>query len=185
MKLSKLVLLGLPLVLFGCPNDDDDTDTDIVDTDDTDVVDTDDTDDTDTDPPAIEFAVELIDGSPDQLTITITNGVGDYNFGYAQTEVIAAGGDGWTGEDCYLGEPDTTFQFCHPVGNTGATLNNVATIGEIVEGQTMLLSVDTPAEDTPELTYYVETSDGTQCWVWGHDISYYAALNCEEYMAPM
>ncbi len=174
MKLSKLVLLGLPLVLFGCPSDDDDTDTDPATETDTD--DTDPPTDTDTDLPPVEFVVELIDGTPDQMVITVVNGTGAYDFGYAQTAVQ----NGWFGEDCYLGTGG--FQFCHEVTDT-LTLDNVATPEEVVEDSTMLLSVDTPAEDTPPLTYYV--SDGTTCWVWGDDISYYAPLNCEEYIAPM
>ena len=175
MKLDKLILLGLPLVLFGCPTDDDDTDTDIDDTD-TDVEDTDDTDDTDTDPPALEFNVELVDGTPDQMIVTVTNGTGAYDFGYAQTAVQ----NGWFGEDCYLGTG--SFQLCHEVTDT-LTLSMVATPEEVVEDSTMLLSVDTPASDTPALTYYM--SDGTTCWVWGDDITYYGPLNCDEYVAPM
>ncbi|MEZ4318470.1 MAG: hypothetical protein R3F61_13240 [Myxococcota bacterium] len=186
MKLHKLAILGLPLALFGCPTDDgEDTDTDLPSETDTDV----DTDETDTDtepPPALEVSVELVDGSPDSMVITITNGDESYNFGYGQTAVQAAGGSGWFGEDCYLGTG--SYQLCHPVGMTGATLTYVAAPGDVVEGSTMLLSVDTPASSTPALTYILIGETSGECWVWGDDITYYAAFPggpCTEYTAPM
>lgn len=180
MDIKKLMLIGLPIMLLGCPPDDKD------DTDDTDVEDTGPATDTDTDPPTADvgFMVELTD-NPDQIVVTITNGTEPYSFGYAQTEVIANGGDGWTGEDCYLGEPGTSFQFCHGVGMTGATLSHVDTPGEVVEGSTTLLSVDTPASATPELTYIITGETSGTCWVWGHDINYFDGANCEEYIPMM
>ncbi|MCB9674019.1 MAG: hypothetical protein H6737_02825 [Alphaproteobacteria bacterium] len=186
MKLHSLALLGLPLVLFGCPTGDDDTDLP-TDTGDTDTVDTDDTDtdETDTDVPQLTVTVTLTD-NPDTMIIAITNGTEDYSFGYAQTEVIANGGLGWTGEDCHNGQGTT--QICHPVGQTGLTLTHVDTIPEVVAGSTMLLSVDSPPESTPENTYILIGDATDACWVWGHDITYYDDFidgPCTAYTAPM
>lgn len=125
------------------------------------------------------FQVVLTDGDqqpdaggivdPDTLRLVITNGVGFYEFGYAQT---AVGFNAWYGEDCYTGD------FCHPALATGLTLTRVGSIGAIQPGATMLLPVDFPEAATPPLTYFVREVITDRCWVWGHDPAYYAPFNC-------
>ena len=83
----------------------------------------------------------------------------------AETE---AGAVGWYGEDCYVGTG--SWQYCHPVSGTSLTLDQESDLTAIVEGSTTLFW---PGMN---LTYMV--THGSDCYVWGHDVSYYGALGC-------
>ena len=165
MNLKTFALLGLPVVLFGCPpGDSDDSDLPI---DTAPPTDTDTDTDTDTEPPP-ELGVTVTFNAA-TLELEIANGVGEYHWGFGQTAVEAASpGNGWFGEDCYLGTGATTA--CHPAGTTGVSLAYVTTIAAVVEGSTTLVP-----NDTPDMTYILLNADETACWVWGDDTSYYAA----------
>lgn len=101
------------------------------------------------------------------LDVTVHDPLGrtSWSFGMAET---SAGGAGWYGEDCYLGTGPTAL--CHGFTGTSLHLDQVSSIGGVVEGSTTLLWTDM------DLTYYL--SDGATCYTWGHDPSYYAPLGC-------
>lgn len=105
-----------------------------------------------------------------QVDITITDPLGntDWNFGMAETE--AGVGVGWFGEDCYLGTG--SWNYCHPITGTTLHLDQVADIADIVEGQTTLFWTGM------DLTYFLEDANTGDCWVWGHDTTYYYGLGC-------
>lgn len=103
-------------------------------------------------------------GSVD-VTITDPQGRTGWEFAMAETD---AGSAGWYGEDCYLGTG--SWQYCHPVSGTLLHLDQESDLTAIVEGSTTLFW---PGMD---LTYMV--THGSDCYVWGHDISYYGALGC-------
>lgn len=116
----------------------------------------------------------------DGLELDIVGGPGDYYFGLAETAEGVT--DPWTGEDCYQGYTDDAgdvYVYCHYVGSSGTTL--------AYGGDAWALGHGTTAFDQSHdgaVTYYLESSTdlgGTgECWVWGGDTSYYAALGCEE-----
>jgi hypothetical protein len=82
----------------------------------------------------------------------------------------------WSGEDCYLG--CSSYRFCHPAGATGLVLEGVETPGEVVEGVTTLMTAGNCRPDG--LTYFVKEEASGECWVWGHDVGYYASRGCTE-----
>jgi len=92
-----------------------------------------------------------------------------WDFGMAET----GSGNGWYGEDCYEGY--ASFNFCHSIG-INASIPEVSSCSalDVADGATLL-----DAEKDPFLTYYLADSLGN-CWVWGHDTSYYGPLACEE-----
>ncbi|MCB9673598.1 MAG: hypothetical protein H6737_00695 [Alphaproteobacteria bacterium] len=117
-----------------------------------------------------EAEVELRD-SPDEMVIRVTDPIEPYHFGYAQTAVARLGAVPWNGEDCFRGTDG--FQLCHPLDGAETVLTHVDTIVQIVEGETMLLSVDTPADATPAVTYILIGDDSGDCFVWGDDPAHY------------
>ncbi len=107
----------------------------------------------------------------DRLNICLGDPLGamDWVFGMAETGVD----DGWMGEDCLNGDGDT--QVCHPIGDgVDRVLTQVCSSAEVIAGSTTFLD----AGREPFLTYYL--SDAEDCFVWGHDITYYAGLGCTE-----
>lgn len=103
--------------------------------------------------------------SYDNLTVSITDGPsGGYRLGMAQTGVQ----NGWDGEDCLLGN------VCHTLEQTGGTVLNVTSVAEVMDGYTLFA-----AEHDSSITFFVETADGSACWVWGDDPSYYHSEDCE------
>jgi len=148
--------------------------------------------DTDTTPDVCEVALAVTwnnvdgadptdtdgDGLPDihcgdTLDIQVTEACGETTWQLGMAETGAPNASGWTGEDCYVGY--ASFNYCHTIGNT-ATLSEVSdcSVSSIVEGSTTLFD----ASKDPFLTYYLSDSDGN-CYVWGEDTTYYAALGCE------
>lgn len=109
--------------------------------------------------------------SGSQVTATLTVQVDDpegrtaWSFGMAETE---AGAVGWYGEDCYLGQGAWTH--CHDVEGDALVLQRVRKPADVRSGESTLFW---PGMN---LTYYLD--DGTDCWVWGHDPSYYEELGC-------
>jgi peptidoglycan/xylan/chitin deacetylase (PgdA/CDA1 family) len=101
------------------------------------------------------------------LDVTINDPLGrtGWDFGIAETE---AGTGGWYGEDCWTGTGG--WQYCHPMAGNTLHLDQVPTVGDIIEGSTTLLW------SGMNLTYYV--ANGGDCYVWGHDTSYFAPLGC-------
>ena len=134
----------------------------------------------DTGTPAATFAVTVTATGVD---VTITNGVGDYDFGLAQGGTT----DNWTGEDCYNGynlQDGTNLQFCHTAAN-GTT--SFTSIRADVEAGTIGLQ-DGLATNTNTLfdsglpgviSWYFADSSGA-CFVGGDDSSgNYDALGCQ------
>ncbi len=83
----------------------------------------------------------------------------------AETE---AGANGWYGEDCYVGTGG--WQYCHTMAGDTLHLDQETDLNAIVEGSTTLFW---PGFD---LTYMI--TQGSDCYVWGHDISYYGSFGC-------
>ena len=108
-------------------------------------------------------------GCGDSVVIDIIDplGVLAWEFGMAETDSAS----GWLGEDCFNGSG--AYALCHPIG-IDHTLDEVATCAaaDVLPGTSTLLDASRDAA----LTYYL--SDGTSCFVWGHDVDYYLSLGC-------
>lgn len=95
-----------------------------------------------------------------------------YLLGMAET---GTGYETWTGEDCYLGYTagdGTLYAYCHPLSRSGGFLESVSSFLDIVEGSTTLHAAEY------DNTYYLEEVATSTCWVFGHDTSYYARIDC-------
>jgi len=105
----------------------------------------------------------------DSVDIAITDPLLEtaWSFGMAET----GSGNGWFGEDCFEGYAN--FNFCHSIG-INANIPEVSSCSalDVADGATLF-----DAEKDPFLTYYLEDSLGN-CFVWGHDTSYYGPLAC-------
>lgn len=151
-----LVVLALLFTACGDKDADDSTPTDDSATD-------------DSEPLPVSVSGAWVDQST--YTLTIVNGVGSYELGFAQTGAAP----NWYGEDCITAE-----SICHPTSATGLTLTSVhpvvggGGIPEVAAGSTTLLYADLDAG----LTYLVRDTASTACWVWGQDTSYYDSLGC-------
>ncbi len=113
--------------------------------------------------------------STDGVSFTITNGAGGYSIGMAET----GSGEGWYGEDCVPGPGPNSgdWDICHD-GATAAAGLTLATTHDIdeLEANVNTLMTDTIAT-AGNITYVI--SDGTDCWTWGNDVSYYTSnLGC-------
>ena len=78
------------------------------------------------------------------------------------------------GEDCWFGDLTDQYFYCHPTNSSGVSL--------LYSGHAEDLSVNdhtvfanSSFGDT--VTDYIG-GDGI-CWAWGHDVSDYAALDCQ------
>lgn len=104
------------------------------------------------------------------FTLTITNGLNNFELGMAQTGAYPY----WDGEDCQADN------ICHPTSATGLTLTSVhpvvggGGINDIVAGSTTLFYAD----QADGITYMVRDPVSSACWVWGQDKAYYDALGC-------
>jgi hypothetical protein len=118
--------------------------------------------------PGVSWGEEPTDG----VTLTFDCGTASgYQVGFAET---GAGDDGWYGEDCLPGEKSGA-DLCHSVPAAGTELSHVETLDEVVEGETTLLR----AELVDGITWVViSADDAAECWVGGHDPSYYDELGC-------
>ncbi|MBM4366906.1 MAG: putative metal-binding motif-containing protein [Deltaproteobacteria bacterium] len=113
--------------------------------------------------------------SGDGVTVSITDGSGDYDFGMAET---GAGDLGWFGESCFIGSQpwgydDYGWDVCHTLGATGGFVESVyPDIDEVRDGYTLF-----PEDLEPKITYFLGDEFG-QCWAWGDDASYYSSAGC-------
>ena len=121
---------------------------------------------------------------PDQLTVDVVwtarhpashmrlavrdpEGRTRWRLGIAET---GAGSRGWYGEDCFLGLG--TQLMCHVFEGAALELHGVRNPVHAVGGQATLLQSDM------QLTYLLQHAESDACWVWGHDVRYYAPLDC-------
>ena len=96
-----------------------------------------------------------------------------FDFGMAETIDMT---NGWFGEDCLNGT--LGYQECHIISGTTGSLtsiyddvqNETKTLDDVQSGQTTLF--EKSFDDGNRITYVV-TIDGGDCFVWGHDPSYY------------
>jgi len=108
-------------------------------------------------------------GCGDSVQITIQDPLGEpsWSFGMAETGQP----NGWTGEDCYMGY--AWINVCHSVGiNSSIPEVTSCSALDVTDGRTLL-----DASKDPFLTYFLEDSLGN-CFVWGHDTSYYGPMVC-------
>ena len=108
------------------------------------------------------------------VQVTQTNGVAGY-FGMAETGC----GDPdkcWYGEDCIYGDLTGAYYYCHPTGADGVTLAYGGSYDSLSEGSETVFG-DASFEGT--VTYYFE--QGEDCYIWGHDSSYYSGQGCSEW----
>jgi hypothetical protein len=78
----------------------------------------------------------------------------------------------WIAESCV--EEQSGYEFCHGLSVTGATLNKVATPGEVVSGASTLFD----NSFTDGLGYALIAANG-DCYTWGENKDYYiSALGC-------
>lgn len=97
---------------------------------------------------------------------------GGYHLGMAQTGACV---DCWTGEDCLHGDrglDHSTVVFCHPLPASGGRLDTVQTVDAVVEGSTTYLRAG------QQLTYFLTEISSGDCWIWGHDLSWFTGLGC-------
>ena len=109
----------------------------------------------------------------DAVELHITNGdpSASYWFGLVETGC----GDPeycWSGEDCIYGYAG--YFYCHPSGTDGVSLRYGGAYDNLEEG---VETVFGGSSFDGTVTYYVE--DGSDCWIWGHDPSYYDGLGCQ------
>ena len=105
-----------------------------------------------------------VDWGGSAVTIELENfTTSGFDFGMAET---ADPDDGWFGEDCLNGT--ASYNYCHQFNSTTASLGYVDTLGGVSESQTTLFDAGFQTRIT-----YVVTVDGGDCFVWGHDPSYY------------
>ncbi len=125
----------------------------------------------------VKAASFTVSWSADGVTVSITDGKGDYDFGMSET---GAGAPGWFGESCIIGsEPwgydDYGWDVCHTLGATGGFVSSVyPEIGDVRDGYTLF-----PEELESNITYFLGDSSGN-CWAWGDDASYYSSEACSE-----
>ena len=111
---------------------------------------------------------------------------GDWEFGWAQT---ALGAHGWFGEDCN-GIDSIGYDICfeHPRNAQGdGTLTLTQTdIHSLHQGvNNSLIRIDFPESMTPPMTYLLTKTDGSDCYVVGDDVAYYASMSCTTYTGPI
>lgn len=161
------LMLGLTLFAFGCPGDKGETGG----------ADDSTGGDDSADPCEGQEATFDVAHSSSGVTLTITCGSGGYEFGMAETD--QASDDPWTGEDCFNGYTTgdgTVYDICHVADSTGVVLSG-GTLGDLCDdcGVTIMQNVASSVT-----TYYVSSDATGDCWVWGHDVSYYGTLGCTE-----
>jgi hypothetical protein len=119
--------------------------------------------------------VDLYMLSDEILARAYCTGGTSFKLGLAET---GAGEAGWYGEDCLPGA-QANFDLCHTFGSPdGAALISLLPVGSpdaVVPGETTLLSKEMAAGITWVI---IDADDETKCWVGGHDVTYYADLNC-------
>jgi hypothetical protein len=113
------------------------------------------------------------------LDLRIANGSGDYLLGMAETGV---GDVGWYGESCIIGSQprgmeDYGYDVCHTLSATGGFVEYVGDLGDVGDGSTIFTETIAAAGN---ITYAVFAQSSADCWVWGDDVSYYAAFGCLE-----
>lgn len=126
----------------------------------------------------LEVSVEVV-WDRDGATVTITGGVGAFDFGMAET---GAGDLGWFGESCIPGDepggyPDYEYDVCHTLAKGGGTLTHVGKVADVEDGLTLFTDVIASLD---HLTYVLLDHTTDACWVWGHDPSYYDDFDCTE-----
>lgn len=103
------------------------------------------------------------------LTLKLLDDARALTFGMAQTGGCTD--HCWTAESCGI-TPDGTA-ICHDVPSTGLSLVPVSTADQVQPSSSTRVRPDL----TGQLTFVLD--DGTSCWTWGHDPSYYAdQLQC-------
>ncbi|MFT5680146.1 MAG: hypothetical protein ACI8RZ_001051 [Myxococcota bacterium] len=105
------------------------------------------------------------------VDLTQTNGVAGY-FGMAET---TCAGECWFGEDCIYGDLTKTYFYCHPTNADGVSLLYGGAFASLSEGTDTVFG---GSSFDGSVTYYAE--QGSSCYVWGHDTSYYSGLGCTE-----
>ncbi|MFT5684044.1 MAG: hypothetical protein ACI8RZ_004985 [Myxococcota bacterium] len=105
------------------------------------------------------------------VNVTLTNGVAGY-FGLVETGCLE---NCWLGEDCIYGDVTKTYFYCHPTNQDGVSLLYGGAAESLKVGAETVFS---DSHFDILTTYYVE--QGSACYVWGHDTSYYVGLGCTE-----
>jgi hypothetical protein len=105
------------------------------------------------------------------VDLTQTGSASGY-FGMAETDCPE---NCWYGEDCIYGDITETFYYCHPTNANGVSLLYGGDFASLSEGTETVFG-DSSFDGS--VTYYAE--QGSACYVWGHDTSYYSNLGCTE-----
>jgi hypothetical protein len=137
------------------------------------------------------------------IEIVIDNGTGfDFQFGIVESSQscsIDTEYGCWTAEDCINGyiTPQDTFAhapYCHPMGDSGATLAYSESLIDVITsttGNLVVPGVQTgfpmPTEESTyefEVTYYLKAvSTGAnpteECWTWGVDPDHFSDAGCK------
>ena len=113
------------------------------------------------------------------LEVVIEGSASSWELGMAET---GAGADGWFGESCVPGEEpwgynDYGYDFCHPLGASGGSIESVYPDLASVGDEATLFNA--AIGDSGDLTYILLDVSGSSCWVWGNEASYYADFGCD------
>ena len=118
------------------------------------------------------------------VSLTISGGEAgaNYQWGLAETGSTCNNGSGdcWTGEDCldgYTTGSGTTYNYCHPVGGTTASLSYGADPSSVTAGQATVFG-DSGFDGS--VTYILDNITSGDCYIWGNDTMYYNGLGCNE-----
>ena len=127
--------------------------------------------DADTDADAdFDASVAWNSGSVD---LTQTNGSAGY-WGLAETG-CGDPSNCWYGEDCIYGDLTKTYFYCHATDAGGASLLYGGDFAALNEGTETVFG---GSSFDGTVTHYVE--QGADCYIFGHDTSYYSGLGCTE-----
>ena len=133
--------------------------------------------DTDADTDADADASASITWGTDQDSIST-----DFSGGFGLCWAQNGNSDGWYGESC-LGDSADGTNINHSFSGATGTLDVVATIGEVVAGETTLLD-ESESDEVTYLVYDLSASelDASTCFFGGYLTSYYSdeGYNCAE-----
>lgn len=126
----------------------------------------------------VEFSVSVT-WDATGATVAITGDAPSWDLGMAETGVGTAG---WYGETCVVGEEpggyeDYGYDVCHRLGASGGSLVSTTSLGVVASGYTLFNEHIAGRDD---ITYALFDTSSADCWVWGHDVGYYADFGCTE-----
>ena len=130
------------------------------------------------DEPDTDFSFPSISWGGSEDVIIVPDATDGFGLCWAQN----GNSDGWYGESCLGDSPDGT-DVAHTFASSEGTLEVVATIRDVIAGESTLFDAS-EADEVTFLVYDLDASslDASSCAYGGYDISYYSdlGLDCAE-----